>query len=249
MATLDIDGRNVEVDDSFLELSPKEQNDVVGKIASSLGAKSGGDINSVGSGVANVAKAFGTGVAKGVADVAGLPGDAAGALGGIVDWLAGRAGLPAVSDKAGHAVQSAARALPGVGPALTLYDLGKGALSKQAREVIDPFRGSEAANRIVQGITGPYRTSQTVPEQYAETMGRFVPAAASTAGEGAVLLAPQYRIVRPHSRRSVGSCGAGFQRWTDGNPGACRCRANPRNACDPWAAPSDCGKNDLAELG
>jgi hypothetical protein len=38
-------------------------------------------------------------------------------------------------------------------------------------------RGSDAANRIVQKVTGPYRKPQNTGEEFAETAGRFVPAA------------------------------------------------------------------------
>src|SRR5712671_5992255 len=43
MASLNIAGQTVKVDDAFLKLSPQEQNDVVAQIASSLGIKPGGE--------------------------------------------------------------------------------------------------------------------------------------------------------------------------------------------------------------
>jgi hypothetical protein len=99
MASLNIAGKTVQVGDEFLKLSAEQQNDVVAEIASSLGIKpseeaKGGKLAEKATGVA---KALGTGLAKGVADVAGLPGHAAGALGVGADWLAEKAGLPPVS--------------------------------------------------------------------------------------------------------------------------------------------------------
>jgi hypothetical protein len=183
MTKLDIGGKQLEVDDSFMELPPKEQTEVVDKIASSLGMKSGEADTALASKAAGVAKAFGTGVAKGVADVAGLPGDAAGALGSIADWLAGKAGIPAVSQSVGRVLPSAiAHTLPGVGQAYDAYQLAGKLVPDDVREAVNPFRGSDVANRLMQGAIGPYRRSETVPEQFAETMGRFVPASVTPGG-------------------------------------------------------------------
>jgi hypothetical protein len=41
MATINIEGRKVKVDDSFLQMSPDEQSDIVDEIAESIGAQSG----------------------------------------------------------------------------------------------------------------------------------------------------------------------------------------------------------------
>lgn len=151
MPTLDIAGRKVTVGDEFLKLSPDKQNEVVTEIASSLGiespsSKEGGGTLRAASGLA---KALGTGVAKGVADVAGLPGDAVGALAAGTNWLAKKAGLPPVSGALG-------RTLPN-------------ALS---------FPDSDDTNRAMQSVIGPYREPENVGEKFVESAGRFMPGAA-----------------------------------------------------------------------
>jgi hypothetical protein len=70
MAMLNIEGRTVNVDDSFLKLSPEQQNATVDEIASSLKAKP-----SEGSSFGGVARSLGTGLAEGAIGLAGLPGD------------------------------------------------------------------------------------------------------------------------------------------------------------------------------
>lgn len=73
MATLNINGQNVQVDDSFLQLPKDQQNATVDEIASSL--KSGAPAPSEGSSVSGVAKSLGSGLAEGVIGLAGMPGD------------------------------------------------------------------------------------------------------------------------------------------------------------------------------
>lgn len=70
MATLNIEGQTVQVDDSFLKLPADQQNATVDEIASSLKAKP-----SAGSSVGGMAKSLGTGLAEGAIGLAGLPGD------------------------------------------------------------------------------------------------------------------------------------------------------------------------------
>ncbi|MFA5952768.1 MAG: hypothetical protein WC807_21110 [Hyphomicrobium sp.] len=176
MPTLDIAGQKITVDDSFLKLSPDKQNDVVSEIASSLGIKPSTTAGEALNKAAGVAKQSGTGIRKGLADIAGLPGDAAGGAGAIADWLAEKAGLGPVSPAAGRVLPSAlAHAMPGpVGPMYDAYQAAGSAIPAKAREVIDPFRGSEVAHRTMQETTGPYRVPENVPEQYGDTVGRFV---------------------------------------------------------------------------
>lgn len=103
MATLNINGKRVTVDDSFLQLSPEDQQRTVEEIAGQIGASQpaqperslGQTIyeNVVGSGavdtpgerlgqaIGETAKSFGAGVARGAAELAGLPGT----LGNILD--------------------------------------------------------------------------------------------------------------------------------------------------------------------
>lgn len=177
MATLDIAGQKVTVGDEFLKLSPEKQNDMVMEIASSLGIKPGGETGVVQKAF-GLGKAAGTGVAKGIADVAGLPGDLAGAAASIADWLAAKAGRAPVSDAAGRILPEAlARAMPGGLAATAAYQLAGKVLPAETMEAINPLRGSEVANRVVQQVTGPYREAEPGAEQYVETAARFVPGA------------------------------------------------------------------------
>lgn len=186
MATLDIEGREIEIDDGFLKLPPAKQNEIVTDIASSLGLKPGGAAKKEGmlrkgpggaryrEAAEGVAKSFGTGLAKGVADLEGLSGDIAGAAGAGIDWLAGKAGIGPVAEKIG---KGAAKAFSFTPPGM-VYN----ALPESARKVVNPFRGSEISHELMQKVIGPYRKAESVPEQYAETIGRFIPGAAAPGG-------------------------------------------------------------------
>lgn len=88
------------------------------------------------------------GVAKGVAAIAGLPGDAQNLMGRGMDWVAGKLG----------------------------GDPDKIAALRQQRES-DPFKfpTSEGINNAVSKPFGGYYQPQTVPGQYAETIASFAP--------------------------------------------------------------------------
>ena len=103
-----------------------------------------------------LAKAAGTGLARGVADTAGLPGDAASLIGRGADWLAEKAGVP---QRVRDAVSAAVRA-SGSNPMLLR---------------LPPT--SEATNETMQRAVGPYRKPETTPERYVENAARFVPGA------------------------------------------------------------------------
>jgi hypothetical protein len=210
MPTLDINGTKVNVDDSFLKLPSDKQQIEVEEIASQLGLKpSGGDAK--GGGVlraaSGVAKQAATGVAKGVADLEGLPGDVAGYAGAGADWLASKAGLPPVSGTLSHPLSSLAHAL-GAGEA---YDANQitNLLPQKAKEVLNPLRGSEASNRIVQSVTGPYREPQNVAEEFADTAGRFVPAAMMGGPGGVVRKALLYGVLPGLASEAAGQAFKG----------------------------------------
>lgn len=71
MAKLEINGHQVEVDDSFLSLSPDQQNATVDEIAKSLGAPKAQEGTST---TMDMLKSAGSGVAQGAMDLVGLPG-------------------------------------------------------------------------------------------------------------------------------------------------------------------------------
>lgn len=73
MAMLNINGQNVQVDDSFLQLPVDQQNATVDEIAASI--KPTSTASSEGSSVGGVAKSLGAGLAEGVIGLAGMPGD------------------------------------------------------------------------------------------------------------------------------------------------------------------------------
>ncbi len=87
MPTLNISGRSVTVDDSFLKLSPDQQNDTVDEIARSMPAAPQQSSPSLG----GIAKQLATGA---VAGTLGFPGDAASLLNKGIDWASGKVGLP-----------------------------------------------------------------------------------------------------------------------------------------------------------
>jgi hypothetical protein len=145
MATLNIGGRKVTVDDEFLQLPPDQQAAVVEEIAASSriagpapaaqpqgmsALETAGDIGASG----------GIGLAKGTIGLAGLPGDVGGLLNRGIDWAMEKAGLPAP-------------------PAPPNYELG----------------GSGQIQRGVEQVTGEFYKPKTTAGKYAQTVGEFVP--------------------------------------------------------------------------
>lgn len=82
MATLNINGKKVTVDDSFLSLPPEEQSATVDEIAASMPSVAG-----------DVAKSAGVGVAKGSISMLGGAGDLRDLLSKGVDYAAEKAGV------------------------------------------------------------------------------------------------------------------------------------------------------------
>lgn len=169
MATLNINGRRVTVDDSFLQLSPEQQEATVNEIAASFAPRQEQPVAedpqmlaemsrlsnpemTWGQTAADVAKAGGAGIARGIAGIAGLPGTLAdlGNAGG--EWLMSKAGLPTRTE-----------AMKNLG----INDTGN-ALSAD-------YLQSGLSN--VTGGATDYR-GQTTPGQYAGTVGEFLPGAA-----------------------------------------------------------------------
>lgn len=169
MATLNINGRRVTVDDSFLQLSPEQQEATVNEIAASFAPQqeqpeaedpqmlaemsrlSNPEIT-WGQTAADVAKAGGAGVARGIAGLVGLPGTLAdlGNAGG--EWLMSKAGLPTRS-----------QVMQNIG----INDTGN---------VLSADYLQSGLSNLTGGATD-YR-GQTTPGQYAGTVGEFLPGAA-----------------------------------------------------------------------
>lgn len=146
----------------------------------------------------DVAKSAGVGLGKGVIGLAGLPGDVA---------ELGARGINA--------------AVQGVGR-LTGIDVGP------SREAEEPTYGSQAIQKGVEEVTGPFYQPQTLPGKYAETISEFAPAVlggpeglatraltravvpgviSETAGQVAEKVAPEYA---PYAR-TVGALAAGLR--------------------------------------
>lgn len=147
MATLNINGRTVTVDDSFLSLPADQQNATVEEIASSFGAPAA-EKPSV---AMDVAKSAGSGLVKGAAGVAGLVGDAAGALGRF-------------SDAGGDYI---ARKLGFEGSAPLPNFIADNAGAERIGRAIDKVAGAPVTS---------YQP-QTTAGKYAKTAGEFVPGA------------------------------------------------------------------------
>lgn len=143
MATLNIGGRTVTVDDSFLSMAPDQQQATVEEIASSFDAKPQMSAMET---AEDVARSGVTGVIKGGAALAGLPGDIAelGARG--IDRAA-----RFVGDKLGVNVEPRADQAPTYG-------------SQDILKAIEPYTEQ-----------GQFHKPQTTAGEYAQTVGEFVP--------------------------------------------------------------------------
>lgn len=172
MATLNINGKRVTVDDSFLQLSPEDQQRTVEEIAGQIGAaqpaqpeRSIGQAiyeNVVGSGavdtpgerlgqaIGETVKSFGAGVTRGAAELAGLPGT----LGNLLDVGYEKLGLTpegsAAQFQAPISGETIRGALSGVTGGATEYR-GEGIPARIAGTVGE-FMGGGAGGRV--GLVG-----------------------------------------------------------------------------------------------
>jgi len=153
MPTLKIGDKSVTVDDSFLKLSPEQQNATVDEIAASVGVQKAPVT------AAGLYNALDSGVAKGVAGIGGFIGD--------VSNLGAR-GLEAatnyVSDKLG-----VDRPAP--------YDPKKSIL----RNLPTSESVGKAIQDEMYGGAEPYKPQNTA-EKYAKTIGEFIPGLAGGGG-------------------------------------------------------------------
>lgn len=161
--TLNIEGRNVSVDDGFLKLSPEEQHSTVDEIAKSLGSAPQ-------STAADVAKSGGIGLVKGGIGLVGMPGDLAEIAKRGADWVGSK--LPSV---------------PSPAPDSTLGRLSQFLRDESAKSAkfyhgsgdlpgsYQPLTGAQI-QKSVEGVTGDFYTPKTVAGEYAQTAGEFAPA-------------------------------------------------------------------------
>lgn len=174
MATLNIEGRRVTVDDGFLKLSPEQQDATVNEIASSFkntGASSveDGRVNTVTVnkpppvGVAeDMAKSAGIGVVKGAIGTAAAGGDIRELVSAGVDYAGQKLGLDPEKVK--------------------LFKDAYYEFSKLQPGPVGLVANSPTSAQVRKGIeaqTGEFYKPQTTAGEYAQTVGEFAPAALS----------------------------------------------------------------------
>ncbi|MBB5051117.1 cell pole-organizing protein PopZ [Afipia massiliensis] len=177
MPTLDIGGRQVEIDDGFLKLSPAEQNATVEEIAKSIGAQPAAaapaaaapapmaekaapptpDVTPADaeSRVLGLMKAGGTGVAKGAIGLAGL--------------------VPMLSD------------LAHTGANKFLFDPLFNAISGPRKDApmpadINKLASPDSIEHGIEKVTGEFYKPKNTAEEYAQTIGSFLPNAVGGPG-------------------------------------------------------------------
>lgn len=169
MANLTINGRKVTVDDSFLSLSPEDQEATVDEIASSFEAPA----PAVSQGE-DLLKSGASGVARGTADLLGLPGTLRDAMKSGGDWAM----------RKGYELATGAQPSP-TGGAVERFFAGPTPEAKEMLGQDGPGIGSGAQFRdILSGATGgatEYKP-QTTAGKYAGTVGEFIPGAAAFGG-------------------------------------------------------------------
>jgi len=186
VATLNIEGRSVQVDDGFLKLSPEQQNATVDEIASSFKTETPNGRLYVGPGkkegepvsiAEDVAKSAAAGLAKGTIAIPGAAGDVRGLISSGLDFAAQKFGIPA------ERMQAFKDAV---------YEGAKVA-SVPTRVLADTPTSADIQGQV-EKATGEFHTPQTKAGEYAQTVAEFVPAAIG--GEGS-LLPRAARVVVP----------------------------------------------------
>lgn len=169
MPTLNIGGQRVKVGDGFMSLSPDEQNATVEEIAKSLGGQmpvekapiqaEPGPQPSV---AEDLAKSGASGLARGAADLVGLPGTLGGLAESGLDWVKAK----------GYEAVTGEKPEPG---------------SFFAQEVLPNPLDGESLKRGLSTVTGGATDYQpkTTAGEYARTVGEFAPSA--LAGPGGII--------------------------------------------------------------
>lgn len=191
MATLNIEGRKVNVDDSFLKLSPEEQSATVDEIASSFKTKTetGADgrprvtmdmtptkwEQAADAGL-GIAKSAGIGAVKGAIAIPGAAGDMRELLSHGVDYAASKLGI--TPEQAGRFKELMAEGI--------------------SRVPVGNVLANAPTSRDIQGkieeTTGEFYKPQNKAEEYAQTAGEFLPAAF---GGGGGVIARGARVLIP----------------------------------------------------
>ena len=173
MATLNIGGRRVTVDDSFMSLSADEQNAAVEEIAASLPPAEAPKAEAAGSSAAGMAKAVGVGAAKGAIGVAGIPGDVSNLINSGMAWAEKK--IRGETDE--QASQREAK------------------IAEARSQAPNILPGSSDIRGAVEGVTGEFYKPQGVAEEYAQTVGEFLPAMVGGPGSFGTKLAT--RVAAP----------------------------------------------------
>ena len=181
MATLNIEGRRVKIDDGFLSLSPEDQERTVGEIASSLGIQAqpqtvneSGKVDrerSLGETLTGYAGQIGSGLAEHLAGLAGLPGD----LERGADWLAKQGFRHTVGR-----LDNLARTGEATAPSMDEMYQREAAVDAQNPLPVPTPKDVISSNQTRAGLdalAGPLPEPQTTGEQYARTISQFAPAA------------------------------------------------------------------------
>src|SRR5688572_29291505 len=98
MVTLSVNGRRVQVDDSFRNMTPEQQEATVNEIAASMGSGETDNPSSAepswGDTAMDVGASLVSGVGRGVAGLAGLPGTVQDLANSGLSWATGLPELP-----------------------------------------------------------------------------------------------------------------------------------------------------------
>jgi hypothetical protein len=140
-----------------------------------------------------IAKAFGSGVVKGGAELAGLPGDAKALV---------EAGLNKI-------MPTPAPTTPQPAPEGWYGSLVKGLES--ARSALEPPTSDQAINAVKKVV--PLHEPQTTAERYASTVGEFLPGAMAAPGESMVGKAIQYAAVPGIASQAATQATANAPPW------------------------------------
>lgn len=165
MATLEINGKRVEVDDSFRSLSPEEQQSTVDEIAAQMGIV---EQPSEEQGGFRLGGLYENWMGEGAVDTPGeLVGDIVGSAG--AGALRGVRGLLETPEMLGRAVRRGYQAVTGAEERTPVFDTATG------RALTSGYEG--VANALGFDPEDINRRGETTAAQYAGTIGEFAPAA------------------------------------------------------------------------